>query len=135
MSQLLSGIVLALLVLAGVAVLPAIWRGPSPFLDEGSAALGWFWGERARRGLVRGIVAADIACGGLALALIAIGVAGGSVGAVAWLGAATALGGLLLLASIVLVNQPTFLVPPALRRETGALVTGPQGRQRSHRGR
>jgi hypothetical protein len=122
MKQVLPGIVRGLLVLAGIAVLPAIWKGTSPFLQEdGTAGLGWFWGERIRRGLRRGVAAANLACGGLAVALIALGLGDGKAGPVVWLAVRVALGGLLLLAMIVLVNRLKVLVPPTLRDEPGAL--------------
>jgi hypothetical protein len=105
MKQLLPGIVMGLLVLAGIAVLPAIWKGTSPFLqEEGTAGLGWFWGERMRRGLRRGIAAANLACGGLAVALIALGLGDGKDGIAAWVAGWVSLAGLLLFAMIVLVN-------------------------------
>jgi hypothetical protein len=105
MKQLLPGIVMGLLVLAGIAVLPAIWKGTSPFLqEEGTAGLGWFWGERMRRGLRRGIAAANLACGGLAVALIALGLGDGKDGIAARVAGWVSLAGLLLFAMIVLVT-------------------------------
>ncbi len=122
MHQALPGVLLLLLSLGGVAVVPAIWRGSSPFLDDdGTASLGWFWGERMVHGLRRGILACDIACLGLAIALLALGARDGEAGAVAWAASVVALLGLLLLVAIVLLNQPKWLVPPSLRAEPGAL--------------
>ena len=55
------------------------------------------------------------------MALIALGLGDGDAGPVVWVGTCVAFGGLLLLAMIVLVNRPKFLVPPSLRNEPGAL--------------
>lgn len=119
---LIPGILLGLLVLGGVAVLPSVWRGDTPFLEgDGVAGLDWFWGDRVSRGLRRGIVAANVACAGLALALVLLGIGSGRAGFLVWAATGVALLGLAAVASIVLFNQPSWLVPPILRCEPGAL--------------
>lgn len=123
-----GGIVWGLLL--ALTALPDIWRGRSPALKVPAY---WLWGDPLYRGGIRAVPSIMIAL--LIVALSAVAVSFNQRGIVGdWLFFTlfiAAIVAVLMVLSVIMFNWPTFLVPPSMRGERGAIQESLHARRQS----
>jgi hypothetical protein len=119
-SALILGVIVWALVLASTG-LPELWRGQSPVADRVPAY--WLWGRPLYRGGIRAVPSIMIALLIVALSAAVIplnqrGIVGDWVFFTLFFASIVAV---LMAVSVIMFNWPTFLVPPSMRGERGAI--------------
>src|SRR5579864_485495 len=115
----LGGIVWGLLLAS--TTLPDLWRGQSPAQKKVPAY--WLWGDPLYRGGVRAVpsimlVLLFVVLSGGAIPLNQRGIVGSWVFFTFFIGSIIAI---LMVLSVIMFNWPTFLVPPPMRGDRGAI--------------
>lgn len=149
-SEIVVGVLGALLAVGGLAMLPVVWRGwftrrESRFRGQlrthgELATIWWPFSETTRRGLLRGFVPMAFAASGAVIGywVAALNLHGGVAGpyaprvaklaayaTVAWFAI-----GFLLMLTILFFNWPKWLVPPGQRAESGVVAEWRSARRR-----
>jgi len=106
--------------LLALTALPDLWRGRSPALNVPAY---WLWGDPLYRGGIRAVPSIMIALLFLALSVAAIpfnqrGIVGDWIFFTLFTATIVAL---LMVLSVIMFNWPTFLVPPSMRGDRGAI--------------
>ena len=106
--------------LLGLTALPDVWRGQSPALKVPAY---WLWGDPLYRGGIRAVPSIMIALLLVALGAAAVpfnqrGIVGDWFFFTLFIAAIVAV---LMVLSVIMFNWPTFLVPPSMRGERGAI--------------
>lgn len=117
-------VVLAALLALAVPAAGGHWTGEEPLWEGGDAPPTWIWGDALWRGWSRSCLAFFA---GLALCVVGTPLffvldAGRPRTVVGFVAVGGLVGGMLLVATISLLNRPKTLVPRRLRGEPGALV-------------
>lgn len=121
--QMVALIVMAVLAVAGVLLLPRIWRGDLASTYDDASRDVWLWGEPLRRGFIRGLHLGIL--GTIVLVFLVFTTADleptESVGPVAGTAVGLFFVLLALSGSVVLFNRPRWAVPPHARHQPGAV--------------
>lgn len=121
--QVVALTVMAVLAVAGVLLLPRIWRGELASTYDHASRDAWLWGEPLRRGVIRGLHLGIL--GTVVLVFLVFATADldptGNMDPIA--GAAVVLfcAVLVLYGSVILFNRPRWVVPPHARDQPGAV--------------
>lgn len=121
--QMVALAVMAVLAVAGVVLLPRIWRGELASTYDHASRDVWLWGEPLRRGFIRGLHLGIL--GTVVLVFLVFATADleptESIGPVVGSALVLFFALLALYTSVVLFNRPRWVVPPYARDQPGAV--------------
>jgi hypothetical protein len=146
LSEVIVGVLITMMGIAGLIMLPRVWRGyfsqPAPRFrgrDRTQGELAYIWwpfGDATRRGVIRGQVPVSFAVWGIVFGYWIALLPGRpshlspATKAVAWGAIGWSVGWCVLFLTVMFFNWPKFVVPPSERGEPGAIAEWRQGSRR-----